>query len=138
MTTHELAAKLNGREYGAEITKEEEAQAKASGLVVVFGYSDDNMEFRGAINDEVGCYNGGEAYLTPKGLLMNDCDNDDCPYFQEMKKRFPKVTAIADKDGYAFVYEVTSLPHALFDVMEEGQKYCRGMVIELCGAPRSA
>jgi hypothetical protein len=131
MTAHELAVKLNGREYRNEITAEEEAQAKANNLVVVFGYSDDNMEFIGAINDEVGCYNGGEAHLTPKGLLKNDCDNDACPYFKEVKKQFPKVTAIADKDGYSFVYEVTKLPHAFFDVMEEGRKYCRGMVIEL-------
>lgn len=52
---------LNGREYGDEITREEEAMAKAHGLVVVFGYSDDNMEFCGAITDEVGCYDGGYA-----------------------------------------------------------------------------
>lgn len=39
MTPQEFAALLNGREYGEEITREEEALAKAHGLVVVFGYS---------------------------------------------------------------------------------------------------
>ena len=41
MTAKELAELLNGREYGNEITSDEEKLAKESGLVVVFGYSDD-------------------------------------------------------------------------------------------------
>ena len=46
MTKEELAAMLNGREYGKEITKAEEEKAKANGLVVIYGYSDDNVELR--------------------------------------------------------------------------------------------
>ena len=38
---------------------EEERLAKENGLVVVFGYSDDNIELRGAINNEAGCFDGG-------------------------------------------------------------------------------
>ena len=56
MTMETLAAILDGREIGSEITKAEADQAKAAGLVVVFGASDDLMEFRGAIYDEIGCY----------------------------------------------------------------------------------
>ena len=41
MTKEELAATLNGREYNHEITKEEEAEARENGLVVIFGASDD-------------------------------------------------------------------------------------------------
>jgi hypothetical protein len=37
----------------SEINKAEERQAKDAGLVVVFGYSDDGVELRGAIHDEV-------------------------------------------------------------------------------------
>lgn len=48
MTKEQMAALLNGREYGDEITRAEHQIARASGLVVVFGYSDDNMEVRGA------------------------------------------------------------------------------------------
>ena len=40
MTPKELAQILNGREYTNEITKEEEALAKAAGLLVVFALAD--------------------------------------------------------------------------------------------------
>lgn len=42
MIAKELAQLLNGRQYGKEITQLEEAEAKRSKLVVLFGYSDDN------------------------------------------------------------------------------------------------
>jgi hypothetical protein len=61
MDAKALAALLTGREYRQEITRAEEADAKAAGLVVAFGASDDLLEFRGAIDDEVGCYDGPEA-----------------------------------------------------------------------------
>lgn len=50
MIAKEFADLLSGRDYMNEITRGEEEQAKAAGLVVVFGYSDDNMELRGAID----------------------------------------------------------------------------------------
>ena len=130
MIKEELAARLNGREYGSEITEKEEAEAKASGLVVIFGYSDDLMEFRGAIRDESDCYESGEVHLTPDGLLINECDNKRCPYFKKIQLMFPKVIAVWNKDGYSWIYE-TELPHSSFDVMEDGEKYCRGIVVEI-------
>ena len=51
MTAAKLAEQLNGIEYPASISRDLEAQAKAAGLVIVFGASDDLMEFRGAIHD---------------------------------------------------------------------------------------
>ena len=58
MTKEELAALINGRKYRHELTDKEEKAAKDARLVVVFGASDDLMEFRGAINDECGAYDG--------------------------------------------------------------------------------
>ena len=43
----EFANRLNGREYGQELTPAEAQRAKEAGIVVVFGASDDLMEFRG-------------------------------------------------------------------------------------------
>lgn len=54
MNRDKMAALLNGRSYGEEITENECAIAQAHGLVVVFGYSDDNVELRRAIHDEIG------------------------------------------------------------------------------------
>ena len=130
MTKDQLAKMLNGNEYGSEISKELEAEAKAAGLVAIFGYSDDNAELRGAINDEVGCYEGGIIRLSPQGLVANDCDNDDCPYFNEIKNRAVTVEALWDKEGFSWIYQ-TSIPHATFEIMEDGEKYCRGIVFML-------
>ena len=75
MTLKEFAKMLDGREYLHEITKEEEALAKEFGFVVVFGYSDDNAELRGAIDDEIGCYDGGvlEHDGLPSVIYANWC-----------------------------------------------------------------
>ncbi len=123
----ELANKLDGREYGDEITKDEEQEAKSAGLVVLFGASDDLMEFRGAINDEIGCW---EALLTNKGLLHNTCDSDNCPHFAKLKETAAVIEAKWDKDGFSWVYE-TKIPHTSFKVMEDGENYCKGIVFAL-------
>lgn len=69
MTAKELATALTGRKVGMEITSVEFDRAADAGLVVVFGYSDDNVEFRGAIDEEVGAWNGTTIHVTPDGLL---------------------------------------------------------------------
>ncbi len=130
MTKEQLAQRLNGRQYGDEIAKQEEAQAKEGDLVVVFGTSDDLLEFRGAIHDEVGAWEGTEVCLTSDGLLANEC-HVDCPYFEKLiETTKDKVTAIWSKDGYSWVIEST-LPYAPFDILEDGEKYCRGIVLEM-------
>lgn len=94
MNAKELAALLNGREYRKEITEEEVAQAKQSGLVVVYGASDDLMEFCGAIHDEVGCFDGWIAYLNSEGLLQNECENSECPHFSKLKEQAATIEAL--------------------------------------------
>lgn len=54
----ELASQLNKSEYRFELTNEQTEYCKQNGIVVVFGCSDDLMEFRGAIYDEYDCYGG--------------------------------------------------------------------------------
>lgn len=137
MNTKELAALLNNREYREEITRDEEAQAKHAGLVVVFGASDDLMEFRGAIHDELGAYEGTTAYLDADGLVVNECDNERCPYARKLAATAKKIKAVWDKDDYvwdkddyAWVYQ-TDIPHETFDIVEDGEKYCRGIVFSL-------
>ena len=134
-TKETLAALLNGREYRSEITKEETAEAKASGLVVVFGYSDDNAEMVGAINDEVGCYEGGDFRVDAKGLLedweeLEKRHKEEVAIWLQRDERAFTVKAIWDQDGYSWTYK-TSLPHATFDILKDGEKYCRGIVFEL-------
>lgn len=132
MTPKDLAALLNGREYRKEMTPQEEALAKAHGLVVVYGASDDLMEFRGAIDDELGSYGGATEYLSPTGLLRSECLEDQCPYFERLKADAPTIKAIwcPEGTGYSWAYE-TKIPHETFDIIEDGEPYCRGIVFAL-------
>jgi hypothetical protein len=137
MTAQELAALLNGREYIHEVTDDECNAAFDAGLVIVFGASDDLAEFRGKIDDEVGCYDGGTIYLTSAGLLTNPCSDSRCPYFEKAKESAATIEAVFDEEGYTWIYK-TDIPHATFDIMEEGEKYCRGMVFRLSDVKEKA
>ena len=129
MNSIELAEILDGRQYGSEITKDEEHVAEESGLVVVFGSSYDNVEFRGAISDEIGCYGGGTVRLTRDGLLISECD-EDCPYFRRQRRNAATLETVWDTDGYLWTYR-TKIPHWTFDVLRGREKYCRGIVFRL-------
>lgn len=132
MTPQEAADALNGNEYGSEggsqIASKDFFQAmKDSNLIAVFGGSDDNMEFRGTVNDEVGCYGGGEAYLDQMGLLQSECEHETCPYFDKLKENASMIQAIWDDGGFSWRYE-TEIPHAKFIIKEDGENYCEGIV----------
>ena len=127
MITKEIAALLDGMEYGKEISEHDLEYAKVNGAVIVFGASDDLMEFMGAIEDEISCFEGSTAYLDKNGLIENKCDNEDCPYFREELLHAKTIRAIWGSGGYSWIYE-TDIPHETFEIIEEGEKYCRGIV----------
>lgn len=134
MTKEDLAAQIDGREYGAELTEEESAQAKANGLVVVFGASDDLMEFRGAIYDEQGVYDGGTALIDGSGLLPEREQIEDDATLEdwvERRKTAKTIEALwAEEGDYSWTYK-TSIPHATFEIVEGDDAYCRGIVFAL-------
>ena len=107
LTIQSFAGGLNGRDYGKEITPFEEQRANELGFVVVFGYSDDNAEFRGAISDEIGCFNGGRVF--------------------EQGDKY--IDAVWCEGDYSWTYN-TNIPHATFDIYENGEKYCKGIVFK--------
>lgn len=131
MTKDELAAKINGRQIGKEITGAEINAAKKAGLVVVYGASDDLMEFEGAISDEVGAYEGGEAFILDGELLTDDngCESE-CKWFMAARKNAVKIEACWDESPFTWTYE-TDIPHATFEIYEGKEKYCRGIVFKL-------
>ena len=131
MNAEDLAEMLDGCQIGDEVSKEIEQKAKENNLVVVFGASDDLMEFKGAINDELGAYEGCTAYIDEFGLLLNKCDNDVCPYFEKVKQHAKTIKSLwcATKE-YVWTFK-TSLPHFKFDVIEDDNKYCQGIVFSM-------
>lgn len=143
MNTKELAKLLNGRQYNSEITNNEEKLAKQNGLVVVFGASDDLTEFRGAINDEKGHYEGGNIYLTKSGKIINadDVDGDDDAIQAKCKRSKNVIEAVwcPEKSKYSELGDFrnvswlinASFPSERFNIMEDGEIYCIGMVFSL-------
>jgi|APCry1669189000_1035189.scaffolds.fasta_scaffold12894_8 hypothetical protein len=133
MNALELAEKLNGREYGEEISREEERLVKESNLLVIFGASDDLLELRGIISDEAGCFGGGSFLIDSKGIIPsweNVCrDDEESVRLYFMRKPAAKsIKAIWCHDGVPWRYE-TDIPHLTFNVMEGLEIYCIGMVI---------
>jgi hypothetical protein len=140
MNKEQFAELLNGRQYRDEITKEEEKLAKENGLLICFGASDDLLEFRGIVYDEVGAYDGGSALLVKKkGGKIDVMSEDDFKEVQEIMDdkeldfELPKVEVVAEwcPDDLECSWRIKSdLPHATFDIMEDGELYCRGIIIE--------
>ncbi len=132
MNAKEWAKKLNGREYTKEITAEEEKQAAANGIIIIFGASDDLLEFRGVIDDEFGANGGREVKLTPDLTIFNPTENRETFKYNESQiVRFPMVKAVwcpAEIDVRWLI--VTDLPCETFDILEDGELFCRGVVIE--------
>ena len=128
MNIQEFAKMLDGNEMGREISKADAIRAKELGFVVVFGYSDDGAELRGAIDDEISCPDGRTVYLDNDGIF-HECESG-CRHACKAREKCKTIVAIWDKDGYSWVYE-TDIPHATFDIMEDGQKYCRGTVFDV-------
>jgi len=126
-----MAKLLDGREYLREISEKEEAMAKENGLVIVFGYSDDNVEFRGAINEEVGCYDGTTVYLTEYDELLRECNDINCPHNEWERRKCRTIEVIwCPPDGGSWAYE-TEIPCAKFNIYREEELYCVGIVFDV-------
>jgi hypothetical protein len=136
VTPKELAEILNGREYGEEMTKDEQNAAAENNLVVVFGASDDLMEFRGAIDDELGAYEGTDAWVDASGLLptweevLTDANKNDIRDWLGREDAAVRIEAKWDSEGYSWTFE-TKIQHETFEIVEDGEKYCRGIVFSL-------
>ncbi len=131
-TLEQIAAQFDGREYPFDPTKDEEKYLSAIGVVMVYGASDDLMEFRGAINDETGASDGSEAFIS-KGDLIEVHDDCECKFcgYKAMVAGARKITAHwCPSTGHSWTY-TTDIPHATFEIMEDGDKYCRGIVFDL-------
>jgi hypothetical protein len=134
MEAKKAAEILDNTEYPVRVSDDLIKAAKDQGLVIVYGDSDDLMEFEGAIYDEVGCYGGGSAFVDSEGLLPDreSIDGDhELERFFARKPNAKEIKAIwGGEDDYSWTYQ-TEIPHETFEVVEDGGKYCRGIVFAL-------
>lgn len=126
----DFAKKLNGREYRNEMSSAEESEAKAARLLVVFGASDDLTEFRGILHDEAGAYDGAQhGVLQSEGRWIIFEGDPDSRKPVKTKGTLIKA-AWSPKEINASWLIKPAVPHATFDIMEDGDIYCRGAVID--------
>lgn len=106
-----LAMVLNGRQRDDEITPEVAAQAKAAGLLIVYG-GNDMVVFAGAMSREVVTLPGERVLLSDApaspSIEVLWCAEEDC----------------------SWTYR-TTVPHATFEIMDGDLAYCRGIVINM-------
>lgn len=145
MTKEDLAALLNGREYLTEITGDEIEQARQAGLVAVFGFSDESVVFRGAFNEEVDACGAVSQviHFDAEGPMASEDElESDEVYLKlhrvyevalEVRRKALSVRVGWDRNGYSWWIE-TDHPHVVFDILERGDPFCRGVVVDLNAA----
>ena len=136
MDAKQLAAELNGTEYSAMLHfqgSDSERQARAEGLVIAYGWSDDLLQFEGAIYDEASA--PGEVLVDARGVLptwdsASESKESAKDYF-DRKASAKTIKAIwNDAFGLAWTLE-TSIPHETFTILEDGEPFTRGIVFSL-------
>lgn len=125
MDIKEFAKSLNGREYKyPQFTKEEIQIAKDNGFVIVYGASDDLMEFDGAIYAEADCYDGGKVYFDKTGAVLDDDDEG----FENSKCIEAIWSNEVNKAAWSYK---TDIPHETFMIYEDELPYCEGIVFNI-------
>ena len=120
-----FAKKLTGRDYYdyPQIPKDLVEFAKNNNIVIVYGASDDLMEFEGAIYDEAGCFDGGKVYFDKNGVKENAANMIEAVWCD--KERI-------DENGNVITWTYkTDVPHEIFMIYDGSEPYCEGIVFKL-------
>lgn len=130
-TSFELAGFLDNRSYCDELNQTLRNFAKDNRLVIVYGASDDLMEFDGSWYDEAGVSDGDVVYVNMKGIVKHpecNCEYADQHHMSIIKKSIP---IEVHQDYNPFWHYKTVIPHAKFKIMEDEDIYCEGIVFSL-------
>lgn len=134
-TVENFAEEITGREYPFRVVSEFSDKAKKLGLVIAYGMSDNLLELRGAVVDEIGAFGGTVVNLDPLGLVVNRCDEGDrCPNWR--RSGVPLILIWHDEEeSYNWTIE-TEIPHAKFVIFVDGIGLSQGIVFSLADAGR--
>ena len=117
ITLKEFATMLHGRDCQPNLTPDERLLAEQKGFVVVYGDSDDRVEFDGAIKAEghtnplVKGYPAGVLALSKDGILL---DEESDLYAEYVKENRNIINVFyCSKDGLNWAFE-SSIPHESF------------------------
>ena len=127
-----FATEITQCQYGNELTPEQREYAKENNIVVVYGGSDDLVYFAGAIEDEVGCWDGGVLLFNRYGDIIDA--KTGLNQFGEMPDNpcFNELTINCCPRGLDCYWSYDlDVDHALFRVYEDDELYCIGLVFQL-------
>lgn len=135
MTPEELTSKLPSVEYRKGIPDSIIKQAKKHNMVLVFGASDDLVEFDGAFRCEIDAENGQNfrrLHISQKGVAEDGYPDEESEEFKEMVEDMPFIDAYWCKEGadFSWVYD-TKIPHSTFDIFDGDEQYCKAIVFSL-------
>jgi len=120
MELKEIAAKLDRVGIRDEDKRISSLGELDSNIVIVYPYSDDCIEFRGAIYDELGACDGVVIHLNENGLIQKTCEDEDCPHEKDLFVNTPfQIHQLwCKREGFSWTYE-TNIPNAeKFIIME--------------------
>lgn len=160
-TIHDLAKLLNGNEYGDEfendIIEDINDFCAERNWLIVYPYSDDNIEIRGAYDDEFVAWNNTTIRFVRAGEFYMDEDDEFC-YHKAVENSFVLAHRQEIKDiatevknwdnyngliiealwepeglsGYLWAYHVFgNIDYAEFDTFEDGIPRAKCMIIDL-------
>jgi hypothetical protein len=134
-TSKELAMMMHGSDIRDCPSKEHKRLAKESGLLIVYGASDDLMEFDGVFSEELGA--PCTALVHKRGALADSHDDCECKFcaFEAMRNKFAKITSHWCNGEIAWTFSAEVAVFDEFDVVEDGEVYCRGLVIDVAELP---
>lgn len=123
-----LALDLDGNGYCEEITDEQQKAAQEAGLVVVYGESDDLIEFRGALYDEAGCYDGSLFVFDGDKFVDADVYDKDA---DGTESTIAAIWAPEDQD-ISWAYDLKNIDaYARFEIKEDDGVYGQGIVFHV-------
>ena len=138
MTPKDIAERLNGIEYAhtfySEVA-EVATDAKQHDIVIVYGYSDDLMEFEGAVRDELGAPCNAKFCRSGPLQSWDEIDHEDIDearkYFEREREATWSIEALwCAEPNISWTFQ-TDIPHETFNIMEDGEVFCRGIVFSL-------
>ena len=123
----QLAEMLDGRQYRSETNEAILDFATKNDLVIVFGASDDLIEFRGAIDEEQPAWNGDFHYFDKEGDFI---DYEDTESYQGEINVIQSKWCPLELPNVSWSYS-TEIPHSTFQIKEDNDVYCIGIVFSI-------
>lgn len=115
-----IAQQIHNTKYPLRISDTIKILAKEHNILIIYTSSDDCFEFRGAIEEEFDCFDGGLVYLDRQTKEIHSKPNNS--------QRIP-IRATWFSEG-RFEIQIP-VPFISFNILEDNNIYCTGAILDL-------